>query len=163
MLRQSTALRPPMPRNKATPPPSPPPSPPRDSAAISKDIGAVVIEARLQQKIKEIGLRSKWILFLRRSLAWSVSAALVLSTTIASFVYAQSFSHALMERALFGWLLAYGWTALIIEPAQVLLLACVLPPIVNGKHCLGRWLRLLQGGYKAVVGTPLQSTRQPEG
>ena len=90
---------------------------------LSKDLMAVVIEARIQQRIDDIGWRDDREFFIRRTIAWIVNVSAMLFTLFVSFIYALKFGEYTMAKALVSWAIAYGWTFLLVEPFQVFFLA----------------------------------------
>ena len=73
----------------------------------------------------------------RISLAWTFNLVLLVFFLFVSMIYGLKFEEQATNNMVLTWLMAYGLTFAIIEPAQVILLVCC-PCLWNENHRCGR-------------------------
>merc|ERR1712196_537035 len=86
--------------------------------ATTKDFATLVVEATLEKKRRDLRWRGPWELTIRRGIAWGINLSLFATCLSLAMIYAAKFGEVQTQRMIISWLIAYGWTFAIVEPAQ---------------------------------------------
>uniref|UniRef100_A0A7S2IYL5 EF-hand domain-containing protein n=1 Tax=Haptolina brevifila TaxID=156173 RepID=A0A7S2IYL5_9EUKA len=95
-------------------------------------------EKRLSNRLQELGWRSPCEYKIRQVMAWSFNVSTLLAFLFVSLIYGLKFGNQQTKNMCLSWLMSYGITFAIVEPFQVLLLACA-PCLFNEETRVGRW------------------------
>merc|ERR1711998_111940 len=98
---------------------------------------AVAIEAQIRAKRKELGWRGPKEYACRITLAWLFNFLVPGICYLYAIILSIKFGEAQTANMILTWLIAYGWTFLLVEPAQVLILAGT-PCMFNEETKCGR-------------------------
>ena len=93
----------------------------------------------------ELRWRPKWERQLRLAIAWGFNFFIVLFSCLVSLIYALKYREEATKSMMMSWLIAYGVTFAIVEPMQVIVLACA-PCLFDEETRFGRfmsWLRYI--------------------
>ena len=101
------------------------------------DISSIAVLAQLKAKRKELRWRSNGEFYCRLSIAWAAQFAICGVAYWYAIICAISFGNNQTTAFIVSWVIAYGWTFAIVEPAQVLLLAGA-PCLCDEETRLGR-------------------------
>jgi len=85
---------------------------------------AVSYESQLRHRVEEMAWRPECEYRTRFALAWACNLASFLMFVLVSIIYAAEFGETKTKKMLISWLISYGVTFAVIEPLQVLLIAC---------------------------------------
>jgi hypothetical protein len=122
---------------------------------MQKKLMVTTLEARLAGMREKLGWRSPVEMTLRMGFAWAFNVSLMITCCLLSVIYARTFNQEATRAMLLTWLLSYGVTFAIIEPSQILMIAC-LPTIfdqdLHDRHCrtVGRYLHRCRAVYNEV-------------
>ena len=105
----------------------------------SMNLSALAVEAKLNKRRKALQWRTPRDLAMRSAAAWSLSLLLTFLALLLTAVLCVRVEETETSRLLLAWLAAYGWTAVVIEPMQVFLLA-FLPCLYSEATRCGRGL-----------------------
>lgn len=98
---------------------------------------SATFQAQLQQKLNEMNWRPEWEYRLRICLAWLFNFAVFAVFLLISIIYAAEFGNRRTKSMAISWLIAYGVTFALIEPIQVLIIACA-PSLFDDSTRCGR-------------------------
>ena len=103
----------------------------------------------LQKELKELGWRSDREFRIRQCIAWTFNVTVLIIALYYSFILAIRFGEIQTFTFVLGWMISYGWTFAIVEPVQVLLLACC-PCMWNEDHACGRCMQRIRFVYNEL-------------
>ena len=120
--------------------------PPQSGADV---IMRTMLELQLQKELKELGWRSDREFRIRQCIAWTFNVTVLIIALYYSFILAIRFGEIQTFTFVLGWMISYGWTFAIVEPVQVLLLACC-PCMWNEDHACGRCMQRIRFVYNEL-------------
>ena len=103
----------------------------------STNIAAIAIETRLRQKRKDLRWRGPYERGCRLVLAWTFNLLVPGIAYLVAIIIAAKLGEAETYKMCIGWLVAYGATFAIVEPAQVVILASA-PCLFDEETKIGR-------------------------
>ena len=109
------------------------------------DFASLVLEAQIKAKQKELKWRGPIEYRVRYILGWLINFLILGLCLLVSLIYAAKFGNNQFTQVAAAWLMAYGWTFLLVEPFQVLFLAGA-PCLFNEETRCGRcmiWCRFI--------------------
>ena len=103
----------------------------------STNIAAIAIETRLRQKRKDLRWRGPYERGCRLVLAWTFNFLVPGIAYLVAIIIAAKLGETETYKMCIGWLVAYGATFAIVEPAQVVILASA-PCLFDEETKIGR-------------------------
>lgn len=116
---------------------------------LSSRFASATFQAQLQQKLNEMNWRPEWEYRLRLYLAWLFNFAVFAVFLLISIIYAAEFGNKRTRSMVISWLLAYGVTFALVEPIQVLIIACA-PSLFDDSTRCGRMCQLCRFVYNEL-------------
>lgn len=107
------------------------------SATNAGDFASVVLEAQIANKRKSLRWRGPCEYRSRMCCAWITNFSIVFVSLLISITLGAKFGENATSAMCISWLMAYGWTFLLVEPFQILVLAGA-PCLFNEDHRCGR-------------------------
>lgn len=118
-------------------------------AAPVMDIASIAVLAQLRAKRKELRWRPAYEYYSRLCLAWAFQFFVCGVAYWYAIICAISFGNNQTTAFIVSWLVAYGWTFAIVEPAQVLIIAGT-PCLCDEETRLGRCCLRVQFVYNEL-------------
>jgi len=110
----------------------------RDHRKLSEiRMASTTLRALLHKRREDLGWRSPLTFAVRQALAWAFNMLVLLLACFVSVIYALKFEEQETRNMCMAWLIAYGVTFAIVEPLQVLVIAC-LPCLSDEETKCGR-------------------------
>jgi len=99
------------------------------------DVATVAAAMHLEKKLDDFRWRRPWVVKLRKALAWAFQYAAMGVCFFYTFIIALKFKEEATNLMVMSWVLAYGCTFAIVEPAQVILLSATPCLFVDTNRC----------------------------
>jgi len=99
---------------------------------------ATTLRAVLAKRQEDLGWRKPCVYNTRLALAWVFNFGILLVACFFSIIYALKFQELATRNMCMAWLVAYGVTFAVVEPVQVLMIAC-LPSLSDEDTRCGRY------------------------
>jgi len=93
--------------------------------------------------------RRQWVVHMRQVLSWCTVFGLTTFCLFNAFIFALAFGDTQTNTMIMSWLMGYGTTAVIVEPAQIIFLA-MTPYLFSDEHACGRCMLRIQFVYNEL-------------
>jgi len=114
------------------------------------NLGMMVLrQAQLNNKVAGLNWRSRREYRIRHTIAWIFNLGVVIAFCFVSVVYGLKFGEQSTKNMILSWLIAYGVTAAIVEPIQILVVVC-FPCLCDESTRCGRYMRKCQFVYNEL-------------
>ena len=121
-----------------------------DMAGMYGVIKEARLRAELDAEVARLGWRGTREYAARQALAWAINILVLLLTLFTCLIYALKFGEIATYQMVMSWMISYAWTFLIVEPVQVVILACA-PCLFNEEHTCGRCMGRIRFVYNELL------------
>ena len=88
---------------------------PKKPKKTTTDFAALVVEAQVEAKRRDLRWRGSKEVMCRRAISWTINLTLNALALLMSVIYAVKFGEVQTQRMIVSWLVAYGWTFAIVR------------------------------------------------